>query len=102
MAALIPAGEGRAVRRPLARRRARRGLAGATRSRARSALPPRGGAASPGLSQEASSLKRDSLPDAMRLSNLLLISAAVVSKLSGGERRKQAVSLKFKWIQRTQ
>lgn len=46
--------------------------------------------------------ERASLPDATRLNNLLLISAAVVSKLSGGKNRKQAVSLKFKWIQCTQ
>lgn len=67
----------------------------------RSALPPCGGPAFPGLSQEASSLNRDSLPDATRLSNLLLISTAVVSKLGSGKNRKQAVSLKCKWIQCT-
>lgn len=53
----------------------------------------------PGPAQEESAPRRASLPDATRLNYLLLISIAVISKLSGGKNREQAVSLKFKWIQ---
>lgn len=49
--------------------------------------PPQGSRA-PGPAQEAASPNRDSLPDATRLSNLLLISTAAISKLSSGKSKE--------------